>query len=195
MPHSISFRRLIAAVALIAAACGIPAMTHLVSLAGEPACGNGAPGCLCSGCGSQMCACDECVVVPDTKTTKRWTYSTRLVPFCVKSCPNPFRCRHDACQTCPACEPCVRYKRVLIKKEVVTKTEGFKCIPLCEACREAEKKAKEIAKPSPREDNKPGSSEPAPAPGTPRPAPTAASDAANSQVSRQPTDGNSNPLR
>jgi len=73
--------------------------------------------------------------VPDTKTTKKWVYATKLVPYCRTKCPNPLKCRHEACDTCPSCEECVRYKRVLVKREVVTTKAGYKCVPACEACR------------------------------------------------------------
>lgn len=82
-----------------------------------------------------LCGCDHCVVVPDVKTTRKWVYATKLVPYCRTKCPNPLKCRHDACEVCPSCEECVRYKRVLIKREVVTTKDGYKCIPACEACR------------------------------------------------------------
>ncbi|MSR56402.1 MAG: hypothetical protein EXS05_01860 [Planctomycetaceae bacterium] len=179
MESPIRIRKMAAVIALIGAVCATPAATRLASLAAEPVCGNGGPGCHCRGCGCEVWDGDQCVVVPDTKTTKKWVYSTKLVPFCVKGCPNLFKCRHDACETCPECESCVRYKRVLIKREVVTKTEGFKCIPLCEACRNAKKKAKEHekSKPSPMAETKSGSFEPAPVPGTSKPAPSAARDA------------------
>lgn len=87
--------------------------------------------CVCKFCGS-----DQCVLVPEIKTSKKWIYATKVVPYCLKTgCRKPCTCRHDDYESCPECESRVRYKRVLVKREVVTKTEGFKCVPMCEACR------------------------------------------------------------
>lgn len=178
MSHSIR-RPLMAAFTMLGIVACLSVGGEIGSLAADTGCGDAGPGCHCDQCGSEVCDCDECVVVPDTKTTKKWIYSTKLVPFCVKSCPNPFKCRQDGCESCTECESCVRYKRVLIKREVVTKTEGFKCIPLCEACKAAEKKAKEQqekSKAAPKAEKKPDAGEPSPAPGAPKTGPTATRD-------------------
>lgn len=166
MSSPIRFCRVAAVIAVVGAVCSMPFQKRLQSVAAEPNCGNSGPGAPVSGCYCEVCGSDQCVVVPDTKTTKKWAYSTRLVPFCVKSCPNPFKCRHAASQSCPSCESCVRYKRVLIKREVVTKTAGFKCIPLCEACREARQQQ---SQPPVRSAGNPRTAEPDSAPGMTHP--------------------------
>ncbi|MFN0053838.1 MAG: hypothetical protein ACKV0T_16790 [Planctomycetales bacterium] len=104
----------------------------------------GADGCRCAQCG-----CTECILVPETKTVKKWIYCTKVVPYCLKNCRNPLRCRQELCDTCPECEATVRYKRVLIKREVSIKKPGFKCIPLCEACRAEAAKQQEPVKSAP----------------------------------------------
>lgn len=116
---------LLSTAALLGMVCGLRAEVG-------PGCEGQSGGQYCEG---ENCLCDRCCLVPDVKTTKKWVYSTKLVPYCKTKCPNPLKCRHDACETCPECEDCVRYKRVLIKREVVTKKNGYKCVPGCEACR------------------------------------------------------------
>lgn len=85
-------------------------------------------------CGCEACHCDRCCLVPEVRTEKKWVYAVKLVPYCLTKCPNPLKCRHDACDSCPTCEECVRYKRVLIKREVATKKTVCKCVPGCQAC-------------------------------------------------------------
>ena len=126
---------LMSTAALLGIVCGLRAD------GGAPAASCDAGACDGS-CDQGNCLCDHCTIVPDVKTTKKWVYSTKLVPYCRTKCPNPLKCRHDSCETCPNCEECVRYKRVLIKREVVTKKNGYKCVPGCEACRARAQAAK-----------------------------------------------------
>jgi hypothetical protein len=126
-------------------------------------------------CQCAVCGCNHCVAVPDTKTTKKYVYATKLVPYCLTKCPNPFKCRHDSCESCANCEDCVRYKRVLVKREVVTTKTGCKCIPTCEACQ-----ARNQSAPQSPAKGLPGApvaqpAEPTPVPASPGPTPTESS--------------------
>jgi hypothetical protein len=69
----------------------------------------------------------HCRLVPDTKTVKKTVYSYKTVAFCKPGCPNLLRRCGDA-EACTECECCPRYKRVLVKREIVEKKEGFKCV-------------------------------------------------------------------
>jgi hypothetical protein len=95
--------------------------------------------------GGHQCRCQHCQVVeetvyqdvvshvckmhPDKKQTKKTVYECKEVPYCVHklSCP----LKHDhCCEKCKECECCARYKKVLIKKEVVVCEEcTTKCVP------------------------------------------------------------------
>jgi hypothetical protein len=60
----------------------------------------------------------ECKLVPETKQIKKTVYEVREIPFCLHKLP-PLLGHHGGC--CDACRECgcVRYKKVLFKKEVV----------------------------------------------------------------------------
>lgn len=87
-------------------------------------CGTDGSPCTCPHCGGACCR-----LVPGTKTVKKTVYSCKLVPYCKTKCPNPLRCRHDESETCPTCEERVRYRRVLLKREITTKVPECKCVP------------------------------------------------------------------
>jgi hypothetical protein len=122
------FMVLAAALVLLGTTFSIRAEVGSPSGPESPLCRDGR--CRCGSCGAEHCR-----VVPDIKTTKKWIYCTKLVPYCRKKCPNPLHCKSDCCDTCPQCESCVRYKRVLMKREVVMTKRGYKCVPSCGACR------------------------------------------------------------
>lgn len=69
----------------------------------------------------------RCRLVPETKSVKKFVYSYKDVPYCRPNCPNPLRRCGDS-EACTECEYCPRYKRVLVKREVVEKKEGVKCV-------------------------------------------------------------------
>lgn len=64
----------------------------------------------------------RCVIQPAKKEIKKTVYETKLVPYCL---PNPYCgdcCRDDCNQPCPTCEKCVRWKKVVVKREIVVDT-------------------------------------------------------------------------
>lgn len=75
----------------------------------------------------------RCRLVPDKKQIKKTIYDCKEVPFCLHKLP-PFFSHHgrDCCDTC--CQPCAecdcpRYKKVLLKKEIVCEEIcGTKCV-------------------------------------------------------------------
>lgn len=72
----------------------------------------------------QDCITHSCRLVPETKQIKKTVYEVKDVPFCVKKLPPLWSlfCHHgcDDCEVCPDCQ-CPRYKKVLVKKEIVGK--------------------------------------------------------------------------
>ena len=62
----------------------------------------------------------RCKLVPDKKQIKKTVYEVKEVPFCLHKLP-PL-CSHlhrgDCCDECAECD-CPRYKKVLLKKEIV----------------------------------------------------------------------------
>lgn len=84
-------------------------------------------------CGVGGCADGECCLgcqrVMDNKPIKKTIYCCKLVPFCLPGCQNPLRCGQTCCGECEA-QP--RWKRVLLKKEIVVgHTCGTKCEVMC----------------------------------------------------------------
>ncbi|HEX6984142.1 MAG TPA: hypothetical protein VF170_02140 [Planctomycetaceae bacterium] len=71
----------------------------------------------------------RCVTRPVVKEVKKTVYETKLVPYCL---PRPWCgvCRGDGRRPCPDCEKCVRWKRVVVKREVVV---GETCCYACTA--------------------------------------------------------------
>lgn len=71
----------------------------------------------------------RCKMVPDKKQTKKTVYECKEVPYCVHKLTCPLK--HDTCcEKCVECECCARYKKVLIKREIVVCEECItKCVP------------------------------------------------------------------
>lgn len=71
----------------------------------------------------------RCVMQPDKKEIKKTVYETKWVPYCL---PNPYCgrcCEGDCNKPCPSCEKCVRWKRVVVKREVVVDVICcYKCV-------------------------------------------------------------------
>ncbi|MBI3860555.1 MAG: hypothetical protein HY290_01520 [Planctomycetia bacterium] len=116
------------AILLAAGAAAIP------GLAGEPApsavpCPGGDEGYTMveKTCYREVVVRSHCRLVPEIKSVKKTVYSYKDVAFCRPNCPNPVRRCGDA-EICTECECCPRYRRVLVKREVVEKKEGFKCV-------------------------------------------------------------------
>lgn len=74
--------------------------------------------------GFHDCVTHSCTLVPDVKQIKKTVYEVQEVPFCLKRLPPLWSLFHhhgcDECEVCAECD-CVRYKKVLVKKEVVCK--------------------------------------------------------------------------
>jgi hypothetical protein len=72
----------------------------------------------------QDCVTHSCQFVPEKKQIKKTVYEVKEVPFCAKKLPPLWRlfCHQacDECEACPDCQ-CPRYKKVLVRKEVVVK--------------------------------------------------------------------------
>jgi hypothetical protein len=71
----------------------------------------------------QDCVTHTCRVVPEVKQIKKTVYEVEEVPFCVKRLPPLWSlfCRcDDGCEPCAECQP-PRYRKVLVKKEIVCK--------------------------------------------------------------------------
>ena len=61
----------------------------------------------------------RCKLVPDKKQIKKTVYEVKEVPFCLHKLPH--LCSHlhgECCDECRECD-CPRYKKVLLKKEIV----------------------------------------------------------------------------
>jgi len=71
----------------------------------------------------------RCKLVPDKKQIKKTVYEVKEVPFCLHKLPPLFSHLHgDCCDECLECD-CPRYKKVLIKKEIVCEEIcGTKCV-------------------------------------------------------------------
>jgi len=81
----------------------------------------------------EQVACQErishrCVLVPETRQIKKTVYEVHEVPYCLKKLP-PLFGFHKYCDDCAECD-CVRYKKVLVKKELVCcEIPTTKCVP------------------------------------------------------------------
>jgi hypothetical protein len=64
----------------------------------------------------------QCKLVPEQKPIKKIVYECREVPFCLHVLP-----KFGHCDSCPECG-CVRYKKVLVKKEIIV---GYECLTKC----------------------------------------------------------------
>jgi hypothetical protein len=77
----------------------------------------------------QDCLTHRCVLVPETKPIKKIVYEVHEVPYCLKKLPPLFSFHKHGCDECAECD-CVRYKKVLVKKEVVCgEICTTKCVP------------------------------------------------------------------
>lgn len=66
----------------------------------------------------------RCVLVPDTKQIKKTVYECRDVPYCEHRLP---KFGHYEC--CPECAACPKFKKVMVKREVVVaEVCGTKCV-------------------------------------------------------------------
>jgi hypothetical protein len=148
-----------AASPLLLAADGTPAIPVAASLGGRhcPHCGQ---------CQEEICyqnvVTHRCVLVPDVKQIKKTVYECKEVPFCLHKLPKLFsHHKHDCCEDCPECE-CPRYKKVLLKKEIVCEEIcGTKCV-IEEV---VERVPCRVCKPCPHcSQAVPGCAQPAPAP-------------------------------
>jgi hypothetical protein len=81
-----------------------------------------APSCSPERAGYCECVTHSCQLVPEVKQIKKVVYEVREVPYCLKKLP-PLcslfgrRCCQE-CGECAECD-CPRYKKVLVKKEIV----------------------------------------------------------------------------
>ena len=78
-------------------------------------------------CEWQDVVCHRCKMVEEKKPIKKTIYDFKEIPFCLTKLP---KCGH--CGSCDDCRECkdVRYKRVLVKKEITCgETCVIKCIP------------------------------------------------------------------
>lgn len=68
------------------------------------------------------CVDYRCKLVTEQKPIKKTVYECREVPFCLHVLP-----KFGHCDCCPECG-CVRFKKVLVKKEIVV---GYECVTKC----------------------------------------------------------------
>ena len=69
------------------------------------------------------CITHSCKLVPETKQIKKTVYEVKEVPYCLKKLPpicSLFHHHGCDCEMCAECQ-CPRYKKVLVKKEIVCK--------------------------------------------------------------------------
>jgi|GEM_PF-3003152 len=70
-----------------------------------------------------------CRLHPDKKQIKKTVYDCKEVPYCVHKLTCPLNHDH-CCEQCKECECCARYKKVLIKREIIVSEEcTTKCVP------------------------------------------------------------------
>jgi hypothetical protein len=93
-------------------------------------------------CPQEQCVCQDCVthrckLVPELKQIKKTVYEVKEVPFCLKKLPplcSLFHHHGCNCEACAECD-CPRYKKVLVKKEIVCEEVcGTKCVIECVPC-------------------------------------------------------------
>lgn len=86
---------------------------------------HGCPQCgAASECCYQQVVVHRCKLVPDNKPIKKIVYEVKEVPYCSHKLSH---C-HD-CDCCAECKACPKYKRQLVKKEVVCgEKPGTKCV-------------------------------------------------------------------
>ena len=74
-------------------------------------------------CPPEQIACHDvgthhCKLVPETKQIKKAVYEVQEVPYCLKKLPPLLSFHRHGCDDCAECD-CVRYKKVLVKREIV----------------------------------------------------------------------------
>jgi hypothetical protein len=100
--------------------------------------------------GYQECVTHSCRLVPEIKQIKKTVYEVREEPYCLKKLPPLLSLFHrtscDDCGQCDECQ-CPRYRKVLVKKEVVCKeicttkcvveqhVQRVPCQPVCQPSR------------------------------------------------------------
>jgi hypothetical protein len=119
--------RLVLAALILGAVCAT--LPNLAADAAVPSAADCENGAMIDGenCCREVVVSSRCRWVPETKTVKKTVYSYKNVPYCQPNCPNPLH-RCGAAEKCTECECCPRYKRVLVKREVVEKVETWKCV-------------------------------------------------------------------
>ncbi len=83
----------------------------------------------------QKGGCDNvtyrCKMVPDVKPIKKIVYECREVPYCNHQLPK----FGHGCDCCPECQACPKFKKVLVKKEIICgEKHGMKCVPEAIPC-------------------------------------------------------------
>src|SRR5687768_3263549 len=86
--------------------------------------------------------CHRCRVVEEVKPIKKTVYDFKEVPFCLTKLPHCGHCGH--CDDCRECKH-VRYKRVLIKREI---TCGETCVTKCIPEEFVERKLVKVCRPA-----------------------------------------------
>lgn len=78
------------------------------------------------------CITHSCQLVPEVKQIKKVVYEVQEVPYCLKKLPPLGSLLHHRgcdCEACAECQ-CVRYRKVLVKKEIVCQEIcTTKCVP------------------------------------------------------------------
>lgn len=70
---------------------------------------------------AKACVVHTCRLVPEVKQIKKTIYEVQEVPYCLKKLPPWWSLwRRDCQETCSECE-CPRYRKVLVKKEIVVR--------------------------------------------------------------------------
>ena len=90
----------------------------------------------------QDVVCHRCRLVEEIKPIKKTVYDFKEVPFCLTKLPKCGHCGH--CDECRECEH-VRYKRVLIKREIVC---GETCVIKCVQEEFIERKQVKVCRPA-----------------------------------------------
>ena len=96
--------------------------------------------------GQSACVTHSCQLVPEVKQVKKTVYEVREEPYCLKKLPPILGLLHRRCDCCGSCDvcQCVRYRKVLVKKEIVCQEictskcvvqEHVQCVPCQPLCK------------------------------------------------------------